>query len=537
MFRDNKNFYPTPESLIYKMLRGIDFKNGDSILEPSAGKGDILNYITNQVKGESNAWYNKKELDIDCIELDSNLQAILKENYRVVHDDFLTFNTFKQYDYIIMNPPFEHGEKHLLKALSLQEGKKSTIVCLLNAETLKNPFSNERKDLVRKLDELNASIEYIENSFTSSERKTGVEIALIKIQIEKKLNINSFIFDELKKEDVFNTDEEKYSNDSVMSGDFIKQVVEMCNNEIKAGIHFIQEYNAIHNQCLNNDFLINIGLASKDDYNTMINGYIRQVRKKYWSTLFKNEKFTGMLTNNLRQEFYNKVNELQDYDFSLRNIYAIKIEMNSHMIKGVEETIISLFDEFSHKHYWDNGTSKNIHYFNGWKTNSAFKINKKVIIPLNGFHNLKYSWGGYRPTQYGCIEKIEDIEKALDYLQYDKTEDINLKLALEKAEKELNFNVETKYFKISFKKKGTAHITFKHDELLKKFNIFGCQRKGWLPGSFGKKKFEDMTIDEQMVVDGFCDSNDSEKEYNNIVENKEMYILENANLLMIEAAC
>ena len=32
-------------------------------------------------------------------------------------------------------------------------------------------------------------------------------------------------------------------------------------------------------------------------------------------------------------------------------------------------------------------------------------INKKVIIPLNA-----YEWNGYRPTNYKCLEKLEDIE-------------------------------------------------------------------------------------------------------------------------------
>jgi len=51
------------------------------------------------------------------------------------------------------------------------------IVCLLNAETIKNPYSNERKSLVKKLDELNASIEFLTDEFTTAERSTSVEIA------------------------------------------------------------------------------------------------------------------------------------------------------------------------------------------------------------------------------------------------------------------------------------------------------------------------------------------------------------------------
>ena len=37
---DNKDFYPTPSTLAGKMLAKVDWKKVNTILEPSAGKGD-----------------------------------------------------------------------------------------------------------------------------------------------------------------------------------------------------------------------------------------------------------------------------------------------------------------------------------------------------------------------------------------------------------------------------------------------------------------------------------------------------------------
>ena len=56
----------------------------------------------------------------------------------------MTFYTYKHYDLIIMNPPFDNGDKHLLKAIDLQKNG-GAIICLLNAETLKNPYSKYKK--------------------------------------------------------------------------------------------------------------------------------------------------------------------------------------------------------------------------------------------------------------------------------------------------------------------------------------------------------------------------------------------------------
>lgn len=49
-----------------------------------------------------------------------------------------------------MNPPFSDGVKHLLHAIEIAEKTGSEIVCILNANTIKNPYSNGRKLLLQK---------------------------------------------------------------------------------------------------------------------------------------------------------------------------------------------------------------------------------------------------------------------------------------------------------------------------------------------------------------------------------------------------
>ena len=173
---ESEEFYPTPDSLLDKITAQIQWKDINTVLEPSAGKGNIAEYIKKKM-----SYCNRyKEIDIDCIELDSDLQQTLKgKELRVVHDDFLTFKTFKHYDLIVMNPPFSQGAKHLLHALSLQRDNYG-IICILNAETLRNPCTNERKDLIKRLQDMDTDIEYMEEEFKTAERPTGVEIAVVK---------------------------------------------------------------------------------------------------------------------------------------------------------------------------------------------------------------------------------------------------------------------------------------------------------------------------------------------------------------------
>ena len=75
--KQTSEFYPTPQKLVEKMLDGIDWDYVHTILEPSAGKGDILREIA---KRESRSYY-RKNFDVDCIEIDPNLRQILKYNF------------------------------------------------------------------------------------------------------------------------------------------------------------------------------------------------------------------------------------------------------------------------------------------------------------------------------------------------------------------------------------------------------------------------------------------------------------------------
>ena len=73
---------------------------------------------------------------------------------------------------------------------------------------------------------------------------------------------------------------------------------------------------------------------------------------------------------------------------------------------------------------------------------------------------------------------------------------------------------------VSFFKKGTAHLVFKDMELLEKFNLFAGQKKGWLPPCYGKKRYADMTEEEQRVIDSF----QGRERYAHIMAHADYYI-------------
>jgi len=530
MFKENHDFYPTPEKLIQKMLFKLDWKNIKSVLEPSAGMGHLVEAIDNKFRN-SQYHHKRAKYDIDLIEIDENLIHVLKgKGYRVIYNDFLSFESFKRYDAIIANFPFSNGEKHVLKALELIKSG-GELVCLINKETLMNPYSNTRKDLLRKLDEHNADIEYIDNAFSDSLRKTDVSVALIHISIPKVIH-TSIIENNLKQEESYRIKED-YNNTNLIESDFIRGIVQQYNYEIKAGLKLIEEYNSLVPLMLSNfkensNPVLKLGLDYEDkDGSSLENSYIKRIRAKYWQALFSNDQFMGLFTTNLRQKYMQQLDELKDYDFSFYNIYTLRIQLNKEMIQGVEDTILNLFEEFTYKHYYDE-QSKNVHLFNGWKTNKAYKVNSKVIIPLNGFN----SWwdNRFEPTSYNVKDKLNDVEKCFNYLDGGITDEINLEDILKVAQQNNQTRkIETKYFYISFFKKGSCHLEFKNKDLLQKFNLYAAKSKMWIPPSYGKKNYKDMTQEEKSVIDSF----EGETSYNKVMSNKKYFLVETSDLLRL----
>ncbi|GHU67886.1 hypothetical protein FACS1894184_08620 [Clostridia bacterium] len=385
-----KGFYPTPPRLVDRMLSKVDFLYVQSALEPSAGKGDIADALSKRMAYAMNRPYSdKKPPDLDAIEIDQNLRYILQgKGLRVVASDFLTFRTQKHYDLIIMNPPFEHGVTHLLKALELQE-KGGAIICLLNAETLRNQHTYNRQLLSRKLTAYNAEIEYIQDAFTLAERKTNVEIALVRVtvpQAERESIIIERLRSSQRPKDVSSEDEQT----KLAVGDFVQGIVDTCDFEISAGLKLISEWNALAPLILRkvnpnapgaNDPILRVTMSRERDYSSSTlnpNDYIKAVRYKYWEALFQNPKFMETMTSNLRSDLQAQVERLADYDFTPFNILTLCQELNGKVLKGIEDTILKLFDQLTHDWHW-NECSSNRHYFDGWATNQCWRVSKRVV--------------------------------------------------------------------------------------------------------------------------------------------------------------
>lgn len=172
-------FFPTPPSLIRRVIELADIRDGQLILEPSAGSGHLAEAA------------RALGAQVHCCEVNSRLREILTaRGLEIVGEDCLAFAdelAAPTYRRIVMNPPFEQGQdrQHIHRMFDLlHPGGRLVAVCSTG------PFhrTNTADSLFRDwLAEVGAEVEDVEpGAFAGPDafRKTGVAVKLITIDKE-----------------------------------------------------------------------------------------------------------------------------------------------------------------------------------------------------------------------------------------------------------------------------------------------------------------------------------------------------------------
>lgn len=502
----NKDFYPTPTNLIEQLLKPYYFTDyrdrerlaiNGTLLEPQAGAGDIVNYIFDN---------NQGDCEIHALEIEPKLQSILQsidnEKFSFLGNDFLNFKSEDYYDYIIMNPPFSNGEDHLLKAIEIADSTK--IACILNAETIKNPYSNKRKRLIQEIKKYNGVCEFVQNAFVDAERKTNVEVVLIWLEVEK--NSNKFKFDFISENELDLDFDLDFTDQSIAKKDFIgnfkinaELVKKAYEDKIKADAkfehylkNFLQE-DKLYDSDINN--YIKKDGSAVNKYN-----YLNKKLKAFmWRKCIYELDIQKYMSSKVLDNFDKFIKQQAKMAFSKENVFSLFYMIMNNKDKILNDSIIDVFDKLT-----SHGYTENRMYVETWKTNDAYKLNKRFITPttisygrymssydLKKFGDRFSLYCGYQTSFLGDLDKIlcyitgkslstiYTIEKALST----KFEDLGKVYTGDKFDS----SCESEFFKIKFYKKGTIHLEFKEIDLWNEFNYRACKDKNWIPNDELKK--------------------------------------------------
>lgn len=121
--RKKYQFYETPEWIADMMAEDLYIQPDDRVLEPSAGKGRLINAVHRL----------QPDTVVDCYEMMATNRKELGKlrNVRILGDDFMEREDREEYDAIIANPPFRRNQdiRHVMKMYgNLKEGGRMAII-------------------------------------------------------------------------------------------------------------------------------------------------------------------------------------------------------------------------------------------------------------------------------------------------------------------------------------------------------------------------------------------------------------------------
>lgn len=478
----NESFFPTPRAIADKMLAALPdgIFNSARVLEPSAGKGDLVDALISKTR------MNKAR--IHCCELHPDLQATIRgKGYTLVGTDFLSFTPDERYNLILMNPPFADGDKHLLHAWDILDS--GDILCLLNEQTILNAHSARRKQVV-ELARQWGEIESLGSCFVGSERSTEVRVCLVHLRKEKP---QSSAYDFLK---------DGFEHEASASFSTGRPATELATKE--------EAKNLVCAYGRARDIFLDIALKVQElgyyakmlgepsDISTAVSEtlgplvaqgvtldaqeaayseFVRRMKKVAWNRVFKLSGFSSYLSEGVRREFDKMREEQGGMAFNMANI-ATMLDMLFASRSGIlQQCVLDAFDLLTKYH------DENRLELEGWKTNDAWRVNHKFILPyLVEFPSYARTFD----LSYNRRRELEDLDRAMASLEGRRLEDITQRIvdSLQKAFREGAGSgdiVTSTYFEMRAFKKGTIHFRFLDKDLWERFNLVAAQGKNWLP--------------------------------------------------------
>ena len=437
------------------------------ILEPHAGKGNIVDFCKENGAKE-----------VLSIEINKDLQEIVKRKSTLIGDDFFECKPeqVSHINAIYMNPPFSNADKHILHAWEVApEGCE--IVSLCNYSTITQPYGR-LKVLIRDY----GITENLGDCFTEAERKTGVEVGMVRLfkpLASKEFEFEGFFMDEEEEEDQGN---------GILQYNEVRALVNRYVGTMKAFDKMKYELDAM------NHLISGIGMSSvtleisSERMVTTKEQFSKIIQKRSWQHIFNKLNMEKYVTSGVMKDINKFVETQEKVPFTMKNIYKmleIIVGTREQTFNRALEEAVDNFTKYTHENRFG---------VEGWKTNSGHMLNKKFIC--EGI--VETSWGGgslqVRYNSYSG-NKIDDLVKVLCNITAKNYNDIGTlyRFNFDKVKHEKSFEIkpnewyEFGFFNVKFFKKGTMHVKFKNMDDWYRLNHAYGQLKGFsLPETYKK---------------------------------------------------
>jgi hypothetical protein len=482
-------FYPTPKGLAVKMWALFSNRSFERVLEPSAGDGALLD-----ARPWASDCYLNRTTSIDCCEIDmARHQSLRNKGAQVVGIDFMQFQAGTTYSHIIMNPPFRDGASHVLKAWEiLWHGE---IVALINAETLRNPFSAERR-LLAQLVAAHGSVEFIEDAFLTPEtqRKTPVCVALIHLtkEVDMKRDVYGDLIGDLR-EDTHTPEAENVQamhHELALPEDFVRLAVRAFDAAVSAmrdAVH--AEARARHYRCRLGQTMSQLVAGSNGIGNdpsspswvqeTLSEQY-RDLKDRAWASILRSTQVSDRLSSGAQSRLESEFENIKALEFTVSNIYGFLCGLVCNQGAMQMDMACDAFDLFTRYH------NDNTVYFRGWKSNDKHRTcgmrlkSTRFVLPGHGRDCWSKSFG------WGTERLFADLDKIFALLDGKATPAVSLLSVARDRYQDLRAGerVSSSYFDLRFYPGvGTLHFFPRSKTLVDRLNRMVGRHRGWLPVS------------------------------------------------------
>lgn len=481
-------FYPTPQDLAKRAWAKFKNRNIIRLLEPSAGDGALAAVGSDR----EDRYYSNRRTDIDCCEIDLSKHAALKEHgFNVVGLDFMQFASASAYSHILMNPPFREGVRHVLKAWSLLWNGE--IVAIINAESIKNPYSKERQMLVSLIDK-HGEVEFIESAFAGPDarRPTEVEVALVYLRKEAdyKLDIVGTILEDLRRD---STEDESLAKGFMehqavaLPASVIENTVLAFNAAVKAMREevFAEARAGYYAALLGDTMAVRNGDAGKSHKDnsigqvqkTLMNRYI-DLKDRAWSGILRSSNVTSRLSSNAQRHVESEFESIKKLEFTVSNIYGFLCGIVESQGEMQLQMACDIFDKFTLFH------SENMVFFKGWKSNDRHRTCgmrlKTTRIVLPGHKTESYSHG----LPFETCRMLKDFDLVFAMLDGRREPEYGLNQACSDHFNEIRrgARISSSYFDVRYYPgAGTLHLFPSNKDLIDRLNRLVGKRRQWIP--------------------------------------------------------
>jgi len=285
-----------------------------------------------------------------------------EKGLNVIGVDFMDLADGAIFSHVLMNPPFSHGAKHVLKAWNiLWHGE---ICAVVNAETVRNPFSQERKELVQLIERY-GEVEFIENAFLveEAERKTSVEVALI--WLGKEADIKKDIVGNLLEE----LQQDQNSAEGLAAGfrgeanialpeSVVENAVLVFNAAVKAMREeaFSAARAGYYQRLLGDTMAVRNGGTPESPasrinqvQSAIAEGY-KDLKDRAWANVLRSTNVTSRLSSAAQRRIEAEFEQIKKLDFTVSNIYGFLCGLIEKQGEIQVDMAMDIFDLFTRYH-------------------------------------------------------------------------------------------------------------------------------------------------------------------------------------------